>query len=64
LDAVPGKHLLLADSPADFAASIAGLLEDSALAGQLSSAGRAYFEERFTWDAAWSSLIRDNFLLP
>ncbi|HUQ95675.1 MAG TPA: glycosyltransferase [Bryobacteraceae bacterium] len=61
LDAVPGKHLLLADTPAEFAASISALLNGSHLRAQLADAGRALYEERYTWDAAWKSLLFEAF---
>jgi glycosyltransferase involved in cell wall biosynthesis len=49
-------HLLLADRPREFADAIARLLEDGGLRRQLGQAGRALYEERFSWPAAWKSL--------
>jgi polysaccharide biosynthesis protein PslH len=45
-----GKHLLLADDPADFASAVCELLNDERLACRLGSAGRRLIEERFTWE--------------
>lgn len=62
LDAVSGHHLLLADTPGEFAASIIKLLEVESLRKQLASAGRTLYEEKHTWDAAWRILDQEIFL--
>jgi glycosyltransferase involved in cell wall biosynthesis len=62
LQASAGLHLLLADTPADFAASISRLLEDGELRTQLASAGRVLYERCYTWDAAWRRLDGEKFL--
>jgi polysaccharide biosynthesis protein PslH len=49
IDAVPGEHLLLADSPRDFADAVTRLLADPALAGALAARGRALVEARYDW---------------
>jgi polysaccharide biosynthesis protein PslH len=59
LDAEPGKNLLLADTSADFAASISQLLASPELSERLALAGRGLYEERYTWDAAWRQLDRE-----
>jgi glycosyltransferase involved in cell wall biosynthesis len=64
LEAVPGQHLLLADTPAELSASISDLLESPCRVAQLAAAGRALYEGRYTWDAAWRTLDRENLLLP
>lgn len=64
LHAAPGTHLLLADTPAEFAASITSLLKDPRLRARLAAAGRAFYEEHYTWDAAWAHLHREKFLTP
>ncbi|MCU1334992.1 MAG: glycosyl transferase, group 1 [Bryobacterales bacterium] len=56
LDARAGEHLLLADNPDDFADAVLRLWNDPALRAQLGDAGRALYEERFTWPAAWRKL--------
>jgi glycosyltransferase involved in cell wall biosynthesis len=56
LDARDGEHLLLADDPDDFADAVVRLLNDSPLRARLGDAGRALYQERFTWPAAWRKL--------
>jgi glycosyltransferase involved in cell wall biosynthesis len=49
LDVVDGEHLLLADSPADFAEAVARLLRDLALRQRLAISARALVEQRYDW---------------
>jgi glycosyltransferase involved in cell wall biosynthesis len=49
IDAVDGKHLLVADEPARFADAVARLLGDSNLRMSLSESGRRLVEERYDW---------------
>jgi glycosyltransferase involved in cell wall biosynthesis len=51
LGATPGRHLLLAERPADFAAAIRRVLDDPPLAARLGAEGRALVVARFGWDA-------------
>jgi len=51
LGASSGRHLLVADGPADLAAAVRRVLDDPALATELGAAGRALVEARFDWDA-------------
>ncbi|MSP11797.1 MAG: glycosyltransferase [Chloroflexi bacterium] len=44
-----GENILLADTPADFAAAVARLLSDQSLAASLSQAGRRTVEEHYDW---------------
>lgn len=53
LGAQSGEHLLIADTPEDFAAAISRLLADPDLRARLGAAGRARYLECFTWPAAW-----------
>jgi glycosyltransferase involved in cell wall biosynthesis len=46
-----GRELLLADSPADFAAAVLSLLADPARAATLGQAGRAFVQTRYDWSA-------------
>src|SRR5262249_13570979 len=62
LDATHGLHLLLADRPAEFAASISELLEAPERRAKLASAGRQFWETRFTWEAAWQNLENEKSL--
>jgi glycosyltransferase involved in cell wall biosynthesis len=50
LDLVPGRDLLIADRPADFAAATVRLLKDEALRESLSQSGRQAVEERYDWE--------------
>jgi len=49
LDVVDKEHLLIADTPADFAAAIDRLLSDPALCATLAANARALVERRFSW---------------
>ncbi len=44
-----GRELLLADTPADFAAAVVGLLRAPGKRVELGRAGRAFVEERYDW---------------
>ena len=44
-----GEHLLLADTPADFASALERVLRDDALRQRLSDTGRRRVLERYTW---------------
>jgi glycosyltransferase involved in cell wall biosynthesis len=56
LGARAGEHLLIADDPLAFADAVSQLLADGTLRQCLGRAGRALYEERFTWPAAWRKL--------
>jgi sugar transferase (PEP-CTERM/EpsH1 system associated) len=45
-----GEELLLADTPADFAASVVRVLEDAGLARKLGARAAATVRERFSWE--------------
>jgi len=47
----PGRELLLADSPADFARAVLQVLADAGLAQQLAHSGRAFVEATYDWSA-------------
>ncbi len=51
-----GEHLLLCETPLEFAAAIAFLLEAPEARLQLAEAGRRLYERSYTWDAAWDTL--------
>jgi len=51
-----GEHLLLADDPGSFAGAVSGLLASAAARNEIGSAGRRFYEENFTWPAAWRTL--------
>jgi len=49
LDVIDGEHLLLADSPEDFAAAVVGLHRDSSLRQKLVDNARQLVRERYDW---------------
>ncbi|HEX6938340.1 MAG TPA: glycosyltransferase family 4 protein [Longimicrobiales bacterium] len=53
-----GRHLLLADAPADFAAAVVRLLREPEARAALGAAGRAIVLDRFGWDAGVERLER------
>lgn len=52
LEAVPGRHLMIADSPSDFASAVLRVLAEPGLAEELGRAGRALVTERYSWRGA------------
>ncbi len=56
LDAVPGEQLYVAEGVSDFFTSISNLLDSSDKQRQLAEAGRRFYEQRYTWEAAWRCL--------
>lgn len=49
LDVVDGRHLLLADSPEEFAAAVGRLLIDPGMRAELAQRGRHLVEQRYDW---------------
>jgi len=58
LDVSHGEHLLIADEPAAFAASVVRLLEDPAEAASLGRRGRTLVESRYGWEQSVAELER------
>ena len=52
IDVIPGRHVLVADGVATFAAAVNQAVQDRALAAELAGAGRALVERRYSWEAA------------
>jgi glycosyltransferase involved in cell wall biosynthesis len=52
IGARPGKEILIADDPASFAQAVGRVLDDGALAAELSGRGRALVQERYSWEAS------------
>jgi polysaccharide biosynthesis protein PslH len=52
IDAEPGRDVLVADDPADFAAATVRLLQDEQQQGQLAVNGRRLAETRYDWQVA------------
>lgn len=58
LDLTPGEHLLVADTPSEFADAVALLLRDQELGARLAAAGRRRVLERYDWRAVYSAVDR------
>jgi glycosyltransferase involved in cell wall biosynthesis len=58
IDAVGGRHLLLADAPEEFADAIRLVLEDDSLAARLSSDARALVEQQYDWSMIGEGFVR------
>jgi glycosyltransferase involved in cell wall biosynthesis len=56
LPAVEGGNIRIADTPQAMAAAVLELLADRASRQRLGAAGRAVYEEKFCWPAAWKTL--------
>jgi sugar transferase (PEP-CTERM/EpsH1 system associated) len=56
LGLVPGRDLLIADTPDDFAASVVRLVRDRELRRRLAAQARRTAEQRFSWDAVGATL--------
>ncbi len=66
IDLVPGEHLLVADTPEEFAAAVLRLLDDPALGARIAAAGRQRALERYDWravcpamDAVYEGIMRN-----
>lgn len=51
LGAQPNEHLLIADQPQEFAQAVVQLCQNQALHARLSTAGRRFVAENYTWQA-------------
>jgi polysaccharide biosynthesis protein PslH len=58
IQAEPGKDVLIADSPVDFANSVVRLLGDDALQARLSTNGRRLAESQYDWRVTLKDLDR------
>lgn len=56
LECEPGRDLLIADEPEEFAKKVIALLEDPGLAREIGSNGRRRYEAAYTWRTAWDEL--------
>uniref|UniRef100_A0A7C4XG31 TIGR03087 family PEP-CTERM/XrtA system glycosyltransferase n=1 Tax=candidate division WOR-3 bacterium TaxID=2052148 RepID=A0A7C4XG31_UNCW3 len=50
IEAKPGKHLLVADTPEEFARKVVQLIKDRDLRMQISQKARSLIEEKYTWE--------------
>jgi glycosyltransferase involved in cell wall biosynthesis len=57
LDVRNGEHLLIADTPADFAESVIRVLTDSDLAQKLGENGRKFVCENYSWETVSKRLL-------
>jgi sugar transferase (PEP-CTERM/EpsH1 system associated) len=63
IEAIPGKHLLVADAPERFADQVLALMDDPQLRRELSEAGRRQVEAAHVWPASMQildSLLGDS----
>ena len=60
LDCEPGRDLIIANRPPEFAEAVVHLLEDPALASEIGANGRKRFETAYTWESAWEALAACN----
>lgn len=67
IGATPGKHLLIADDPAEFAAAVVRLLQDPNLRERLGRAGQEFVRTRYDlevalerWEETWEGMIRKH----
>jgi polysaccharide biosynthesis protein PslH len=58
IEAVPGRDVLVADTPAEFAKHIARIFEDPELRLSLARNGRALAEQVYSWDRIATNLVR------
>lgn len=58
IEAVPGTHLLAADSAQEFAESVVRLIESPSQGRELARAARALVEQSYGWDASASIMER------
>ena len=56
IDVEDGRHLLIADTPVQFATAVGRVLDDRTLAARLGAEGRALVTARYSWEAAASGL--------
>jgi glycosyltransferase involved in cell wall biosynthesis len=55
-EGLPAHAMLIADDADEFARAVHSVLDSEQLGNRLGDAGRRLYEERFTWEAAWSTL--------
>lgn len=56
IGATPGEHLILADTPEDFAAHIVRLFRDETLRQRIGTAARAFIQRHWSWEAHYAPL--------
>ena len=53
-----GRHLLVADNPAEFAQAVIRVLQDTSLRQQLGREARAFVEQHYDWDVLFPRLLK------
>jgi glycosyltransferase involved in cell wall biosynthesis len=56
LPGIHGEHLLIADTPVQFADAVSSVLASQELRDRLARNGRKLYEQELTWESAWSTL--------
>jgi len=59
IGAEPGRHLLVADTPGDFAAAVVALLQDEGLRTTMGQAARRFIAEQWSWEKHFDDLERE-----
>lgn len=59
IDVVHGEHVMIADTPADFARHVASLLEDGDLRKALGTKARQLALERYSWNGIVAALVAE-----
>ena len=57
LDVVSGEHLLIADTPGEFAEAVVGLINDRELGRRLGENARALVCEKYSWETVGARLL-------
>lgn len=57
IDALHGEHLLIADTPDEFAHAIVQVLQDQSLRTRLASAARSLVERRYSWHSIGAQFV-------
>jgi polysaccharide biosynthesis protein PslH len=58
IDAIPGKEIIIADGPMEFAESVVGLLNDEGLRLAVASNARKMVETKYSWETMTDSLAQ------
>ena len=59
IGAEPGRHVLVADNPGDFAAAVVALLQDEGLRTTMGQAARRFIVEQWSWEKHFDDLERE-----
>jgi sugar transferase (PEP-CTERM/EpsH1 system associated) len=59
IGADPGRHVLVADTPGDFASAVVALLQDEGLRTTMGQAARRFIVEQWSWEKHFDDLERE-----